>query len=101
MSDLLDISSAEAEPSEPPFDGKVDLSQVEVDYYDYDCGSPCTPHGCPGHLTDIPVSITISGVTFHVDGSERGDFPSGAAGVARVQAVVEALVGRLTEKGTA
>lgn len=50
--------------------------EVEMEYYEYDCGHPCTEDGCPGHITDMPVSITVDGVRLSVDGADAGDFPS-------------------------
>lgn len=73
------------------------LSNFDVDYYDHDCGSPCTPNGCFGHETDIPLSFTVGGVTFHVDGAERGDFPDEKENVELVCKVVKAL-GELIKK---
>jgi len=60
-----------------PVSDDDDFGVVEV--YEYDCGKPCTENGCPGHETDIPMSIEFLGATFHVDGAERGDFPTGAS----------------------
>ncbi len=67
------------------------LSDFDVEYYDYDCGYPCTPNGCFGHLTDIPVSFSVGGVTFHVDGAEGGDFPDNKTNIELVIAVVKEL----------
>lgn len=72
--------------------GSTDLfTDFDVEYYEYDCGSPCTPNGCCGHSTNIPVSFTVGGVTFHVDGAQSGDFPDEKENVNRVRAVVKAL----------
>lgn len=46
--------------------------EAYANYYEYDCGRPCTPNGCTGHSTDIPVSMTINGYTFELMG-DRGD----------------------------
>lgn len=67
------------------------LSEVYVDYHTYECSGLCTPTGCRGHDTDIPVAITIGGVTFHVDGAQSGDFPSDKESAERVCSVVTAL----------
>ena len=67
------------------------LADFDVEYYDYDCGRPCTPNGCCGHSTDIPLSFTVGGVTFHVDGAQSGDFPDEKENTNRVCAVVKAL----------
>ena len=40
--------------------------EIYVDYYEYDCGQPCTPDGCKGHDTDIPIGITIDGIYLHI-----------------------------------
>jgi hypothetical protein len=64
----------------------------DVEYYEYDCGWPCTVNGCPGHITDIPVSIIIDGIRFEVEGAEGGDFPgSDIEKVKQVKAVVSEL----------
>jgi len=52
------------------------MKKIDVEYYEYDCGKPCTVDGCMGHETDIPVSITINGVRLVVEGADEGDFPS-------------------------
>lgn len=48
---------------------------VEVEYYEYDCGRPCTPSGCPGHPTDIPVAVDVNGFTLELRTYASGDFP--------------------------
>ena len=50
--------------------------KFEIEYYEYECGKPCSPSGCTGHVSEQPVGVTINGVTFWVDGYEGGDFPS-------------------------
>jgi hypothetical protein len=52
--------------------------EFDIEYFDYECASPfgCTPNGCPGHESDIPVAIYLFGVRFVVDGFPQGDFPS-------------------------
>ena len=76
----------------PPSTQEIDLlAEFDVEYYDYDCGKPCTPNGCCGHSTNIPVSFTVGGVTFHVDGAQSGDFPNENENVNRVCAVVKAM----------
>lgn len=47
----------------------------DIEYYEYDCGNPCTEDGCMGHSTDVPVSFTINGVRVDVNGYLGGDFP--------------------------
>lgn len=42
-----------------------------IEFYEYECGFPCTPDGCKGHVTDIPISITINGVRLVVEGADR------------------------------
>lgn len=44
--------------------------EANVTYYEYECGRPCTPNGCPGHTTDIPVAIEINGFTFVLMGDQ-------------------------------
>lgn len=40
--------------------------KIEVEeYHEYDCGSPCTETGCPGHTTDVPISISIGDVVLY------------------------------------
>jgi len=70
--------------------------KVDVDYWEYDCGYPCTPNGCPGHITDIPVSIIIDGVTFYVEGYEGGDFPPrDPEKIEKIIKVVDNIIDRL------
>ena len=47
----------------------------DIEYYEYDCGDPCTVDGCPGHVTDVPIGFTFNGIQFYVAGAEGGDFP--------------------------
>ncbi len=44
--------------------------EANVTYYEYECGRPCTPNGCCGHETDIPVAIEINGFTFVLMGDQ-------------------------------
>ena len=53
----------------------TELTGFDVETYEYECGHPCTPDGCMGHSTNIPVSFEVSGVRFVVNGYEGGDFP--------------------------
>lgn len=71
--------------------------KFDVEYYEYDCWKPCTPNGCMGHITDVPVTIWIDDVAFCVMGSEGGDFPGGEDkdGIKRVQRAVEHLTNTL------
>jgi len=48
---------------------------IDVEYYEYECGCACSPVGCVGHETDIPVAIILNGTRFFVDGYEAGDWP--------------------------
>lgn len=90
--ELLIEASEPRQPESGVAVGATDLlADFDVEYYDYDCGSPCTPNGCCGHSTDIPLSFTVGGVTFHVDGAQSGDFPDEKENVNRVCAVVKAL----------
>lgn len=66
------------------------LTGFHVDYYDYECGQPCTPNGCRGHSTDIPISFTVNGITFYVDGVHSGDFPN-KEDIKDVQQVVRSI----------
>lgn len=43
---------------------------IDIEYYEYDCGRPCTVDGCLGHVTDIPISITIDDVTFCIEDAD-------------------------------
>jgi len=90
LGELPDNDPPNNDPLPPDFNP---LADFEVEYYDYDCGSPCTPNGCPGHSTTVPIAFSLGGVTFHVDGAEAGDFPSssGSNEVNRVVAVVNAI----------
>lgn len=58
--------------------GKKDFDNFvidDIDYYEYDCFDYCTPDGCKGHVTDIPVSFCFNGIQFFVEGFESGAFP--------------------------
>ena len=48
---------------------------TEVEYYEYECGSYCSPDGCCGHVTTFPVGFFYKGFMFYVDGYKEGDFP--------------------------
>ena len=48
---------------------------VEVEFYEYECGSYCSPNGCPGHMTTFPVGFFYKGFVFYVAGYNEGDFP--------------------------
>lgn len=54
-------------PDQPVFD---------VECYEYECGSYCSPNGCHGHVTDFPVGFTYKGFHFTVEGYLEGDFPN-------------------------
>jgi len=61
-----------------------------LEYYEYECGSYCAgseERGCPGHMTDIPISIEINGVEFRVG----DDFPSSKEETQHVVKVINAL----------
>ena len=62
------------------------LGTFESDDCEYDCGKPCTEHGCHGHSCGIPSNIIFAGQTFVVYGYDAGDFPNEDA--PRVQEVV-------------
>jgi len=64
---------------------------VEVEYFEYECGHPCTPNGCMGHTTNIPVGIEIDGVWFYVQGYEGGDYPGDGKMIKAVQRSVAHL----------
>lgn len=63
--------------------------EFECDYYEYECGNNCSVNGCDGHVTDIPISITLDGITFYVSGYPEGDFPNSNSDA--VKSVVEKL----------
>jgi len=65
----------------------------DIEYYEYDCPEYCTPDGCKGHTTDIPVGIMINGIMFYVEGYESGDYPNRGDDekIKKVQAVIEEL----------
>lgn len=44
--------------------------ETHITYYEYECGQPCTPNGCCGHETDIPVAIEINGFTLVLMGDQ-------------------------------
>jgi len=64
---------------------------VCVEYFEYECGHPCTENGCTGHSTDIPVGVEIDGVWFYVQGYEGGDFPGDGKMIKSVQRAVARL----------
>jgi len=73
-----------------------------AEFYEYDCGSPCTENGCLGHETNVPMSIEFKGVLFHVDGAEGGDFPSSdSEHVQRVIDAVDVMYQRLNSQAVA
>lgn len=65
--------------------------KISIEYFETDCGSPCTPNGCMGHDTDIPVSITIDGISFDIENSIGGDFPNESSDIDKVKEVVNKL----------
>lgn len=44
-----------------------------------------------GHDTDIPVSITIDGISFDIENSIGGDFPNESSDIDKVKEVVNKL----------
>lgn len=92
----LNDTELERRPHTPPIDEIPQLDDVET--YEYECASYCSPNGCMGHTTDIPVSITLDGISFVVDGYEGGDYPSSydKAKIEEVKNVVERLRHALT-----
>lgn len=83
-SDLIESNPENVYPEDP-------LSGFSVDYLEAECGFPCTPDGCLGHATDIPISFSVGGITFFVDGEHSGDFPRSTAEAAQARKVVNAL----------
>lgn len=67
------------------------LKGIDVEFYEYECGSNCTVNGCVGHDTDIPVGFALGGIYFEVSGAASGDFPSDKATISQVKLVVEEL----------
>ncbi len=63
----------------------------EVLYDEYDCGHACTENGCPGHESSQPIGFWLDGITFYIEGYERGDFPGRLAVNTQVHAVVTKL----------
>jgi hypothetical protein len=61
------------------------MPAIKVGYHEADCGSNCTPDGCPGHDTDIPVSFCFKGVWFEVVGSFPGMTRMGSRTVRRTK----------------
>jgi len=51
--------------------------EVEVDeYLDVECGHPCTPDGCPGHSTDIPLTFCIVGTDIILASPWLDEYPT-------------------------
>lgn len=49
------------------------MMKIEVEeYLEQDCGRPCTECGCPGHQTDIIISICIGDVVLHTPWYDDG-----------------------------
>lgn len=69
--------------------------KIRVEYYEYDCTGYCTPNGCKGHITNIPVGISIDGVMFYVEGYEGGDYP--IQGDDEKIKVIEQIIEKLTK----
>jgi hypothetical protein len=79
----------EREPELYPDDQAPQIGDIE--YYEYECGMPCTVNGCCGHTTDLPVGILVDNVMFFVEGFEGGDFPQTKAEAEEVKSVVRRL----------
>lgn len=77
------------------------MPAIEVEYHETDCGSNCTPDGCPGHDTDIPVSFCFKGVWFEVAGYRMGEFPwddpHGVKDREAYKAVFDEMIARLAD----
>lgn len=67
------------------------LGGFSVEYLENDCGYACTPDGCRGHTSDLPVSFEVEGITFHVEGADSGDYPSTKEECHHLKRVVEAI----------
>jgi len=81
---------------------KHGLKNEGAEYYEYECGSYCTQDGCMGHVTNIPLSIRVNGITFWVEGVEGGDFPSSLQSkeeIEHVRKVVRALEELIKKRG--
>lgn len=46
-----------------------------VEYYEYECSNYCTPDGCIGHDTDLPIGVELDGIMLYLEGYEAGDYP--------------------------
>jgi len=80
------------EPVEEP--DPPDEEGFEVFYYEYDCWTACTPNGCPGHVSEQPIGFWLDGISFYVEGSEGGDFPSSNK---KLNDKVLAVIGKIAE----
>lgn len=48
--------------------------ELEIEYLESECGGlGCTPNGCPGHRTDIPVAIILNGFRLVQPEVDRGE----------------------------
>jgi hypothetical protein len=53
-----------------------------LDYWEQECAFPCTSDGCPGHHTDIPLSIELEdtekdhSLTLFLPWEDQGYVPS-------------------------
>lgn len=73
---------------------------VDVDFHEYECGMACTPNGCLGHDTDIPIAFSFRGVWFEVAGYREGevpwDGPGGVKDLKEYKEVFDAMTERLS-----
>lgn len=74
------ITALEEAPSSIRIDfnpEKLELADWKLEFLETDCGSACTPNGCMGHPTDIPLALNIAGVEFKLepdDYDHKADF---------------------------
>lgn len=63
--------------------GELDVRNWSFDYLDTDCGYACTPDGCRGHETDIPIALNIGQVILTFPDAEYAEQTKQICEVAR------------------
>lgn len=71
---------------------------IGVEYYEYDCGRPCTPDGCPGHVTDNAIAIWVNGVRLVEENYALGNGPTSSEDVQKVTDAIHEIYDACTDK---
>lgn len=63
----LKIAEPEVHENTVSLPSVLSFADLDIQFLETECFTPCTPNGCPGHETSVPEVVTIGGVVLTVD----------------------------------